>query len=123
MTKKRILIVEDQGITAMDEDRIMRELGYEVTGIVVTGEEAVEEASRDRPDVVLMDIKLAGKMNGQEAAMKIRELYQIPVVFVTAYGNKEQSRSLKTPPPEGLGYIVKPYTADELKGEIERLIG
>ena len=55
--------------------------------------------------------------------MKISELCQIPVVYVTAYGSKEESKSLKTPPPEGIGYIVKPYTVEELEGEIERLIG
>jgi CheY-like chemotaxis protein len=92
MTKKRVLIVEDQGITAMDEQEIMSELGYEVTGIVMTGEDAVQRAGRDRPDVVLMDIMLAGKMDGREAALKIRELYKIPVVYVTAYGDKKASR-------------------------------
>ncbi len=107
----------------MDEQQIMRDLGYEVTGIVMTGEEAVEQAGRDRPDVVLMDIILAGKLDGLETAKKIWELYQIPVVFVTAYGSKELSESLKIPPPEGIGYIVKPYTANELKSEIERLTG
>ncbi len=123
MTKKRILIVEDQGITALDEEQIMRGLGYEVTGIAMTGEEAVEQAGRDRPDVVLMDIMLLGNMDGREAALKIWELYQIPVVYVTAFGSKEESKSLKTPPPEGVGYIVKPYTAKELASEIERLVG
>ena len=68
MTKKRILIVEDQGIIALDEAQIMRDLGYEVTGIAMTGEAAVEQAGRDRPDVVLMDIMLEGKMDGREAA-------------------------------------------------------
>ncbi len=123
MTKKRILIVEDQGITALDEEQIMRGLGYEVTGIAMTGEEAVEQAGRDRPDVVLMDIMLLGNMDGREAALKIWELYQIPVVYVTAFGSKEESKSLKTPPPEGVGYIVKPYAAKELASEIERLVG
>ncbi len=123
MTKKRILIVEDLAITAMDEAQIMRDLGYEVTGIAMSGESAVEQAGRDRPDVVLMDIMLAGKMDGREATVKIRNLYQIPVVYVTAYGDKETSLSLKTPPPEGIGYIVKPFTEEELKREIERLIG
>ncbi len=123
MTKKRILIVEDQGITALDEAQIMRDLGYEVTGIAMTGEAAVKQAGRERPDLVLMDIVLAGEMDGREATEKIWELYQIPVVFVTAYGSKELSKSLKIPLPEGIGYIVKPYTANELKSEIERLTG
>ena len=123
MTKKRVLIVEDQGVTAMDEHEIMRDLGYEVTGIAMTGEGAVEQAGRERPDVVLMDIMLAGKMDGREAALKIWELYQIPVVFVTAYGDQKTSKAGKFTVPEGFGYIVKPYTKEELASEIERLMG
>jgi CheY-like chemotaxis protein len=123
MTKKRVLIVEDQGITAMDEQEIMSELGYKVTGIVMTGEDAVQRAGRDRPDVVLMDIMLAGKMDGREAALKIRELYKIPVVYVTAYGDKKAAKAGQFTVPEGFGYIVKPYTKEELASEIERLMG
>ena len=80
MTKKRILIVEDQGIAAMAEAHIVHDLGYEVTGFAITGEDAVEQAGRDKPDVVLMDIMLAVGMNGIEAASKIRESYQISVI-------------------------------------------
>ena len=123
MTKKRILIVEDQGITALDEAQIMRSLGYEVTGIVMTGDEAVEQAGMDRPDLVLMDIMLADKMDGRAAALKIWELYQIPVVYVTAYGDKKTTEAGKITAPEGFGYIVKPYTKEELESEIKRLIG
>ncbi len=123
MTKKRILIVEDQGIIAIDEAQIMRDLGYEVTGIAMTGEAAVEQAGRDSPDVVLMDIMLVGKMHGREAALKIQELYQIPVVYVTAYGDKKTSKAGNFTAPEGFGYIVKPYTKEELESEIKRLIG
>ena len=122
MTKKRILIVEDQGITALDEAQIMLDLGYEVTGIAMTGDDAVEQAGRDRPDIVLMDIVLAGEMDGREAAMKIRDLYRIPVVYVTAHGDKKTSKSENFTVPEGFGYIVKPYTKKELESETERLV-
>ena len=123
MTKKRILIVEDETITALDEEQIMHNLGYEVTGIAMTGEDAIRQAGDDKPDLVLMDIKLAGKMDGREAALKIQELHQIPVVYVTARVDQEQSKSPKTPPPKGIGYVVKPYTKEELKSAIEKLIG
>lgn len=123
MTKKRILIVEDQGITAIDEAQIMCNLGYEVTGIAITGENAVEQAGMDRPDAILMDIKLAGEMDGTDAALKIRELYQIPVVYVTAHGDKKTSKDRLFNMPEGIGYVVKPYTKEELESEIKRLIG
>ena len=121
MTKKRILIVEDLAITAMDEAQIMRDLGYEVTGIAMTGEEAFEQAGRDKPDVVLMDIILAGKMDGRETALKIWEGYQIPVVFVTAYGDKNTSKAENLTVPGVFGYIVKPFTKYALESEIERL--
>ena len=123
MTKKRILIVEDQGIAAMAEANIVLDLGYEVTGFAISGEDAVEQAGRDRPDVVLMDIMLAVGMNGIEAASKIQESYQIPVIYVTAYGDKKSSKDGSLNVPEGVGYIVKPYTPKELESEITRLIG
>ena len=123
MTKKRILIVEDDPMISLSELQIMENLGYEVTGIALSGEAAVHMAGTDKPDLVLMDIVLFGDMNGREANQKIQESHQIPVVFVTAHGSKEQSKSLKTPPPEGIGYVVKPFSEDELGSEIKRLIG
>ena len=121
--KKRILIVEDDPMISLSEHQIMENLGYEVTGIALSGEAAVHMAGTDKPDLVLMDIMLFGDMNGREANQKIQESHQIPVVFVTAHGSKEQSKSLKTPPPEGIGYVVKPFSKDELGSEIKRLIG
>ncbi len=120
--KKRILIVEDEPITALSEQQMLKNLGYEVTGIALTGEAAVQRVGADKPDLVLMDIILMGDMDGREAALKIWELYQIPVVFVTAYGDKAMSKSGNFTVLEGFGYIVKPFTEEELKSEIERLI-
>ena len=121
--KKRILIVEDEPMTSITQQKIVQNLGYEVTGVALSGEVAVQRAGADKPDLVLMDIKLMGDMDGREATSKIQEMYQIPVVYVTAFGDKETSKSLKTPPPEGIGYIVKPFTEEELESEIKRLIG
>ncbi len=123
MTKKRIMIVEDETITSMSEQQMLENLGYEVTSIALTGEVAVRRAGVDKPDLVLMDIILMGGMDGREATLKIRELYQIPVIYVTAFGDKETSMSLRNAPPEGIGYIVKPFTKKELVTEIKRLIG
>ncbi len=121
--EKRILIVEDETMTSMTEQRMLKNLGYEVTGIALSGEAAVQKVGVDKPDLVLMDIMLMGGMDGREATSKIRELYQIPVIYVTALGDKETSHSLKTAPPEGIGYVVKPFTEAELESEIKRLIG
>ena len=123
MTKKCILIVENETMTSLCEKQMLENLGYVVTGIALSGEVAVQMAGVDKPDLVLMDIVLMGDMDGREATLKIRELYQIPVVYVTAFGDKETSKSLKTAPPEGIGYIVKPFTEGELESEIKRLIG
>ena len=123
MTKKCILIVENETMTSLCEKQMLENLGYVVTGIALSGEVAVQMAGVDKPDLVLMDIVLMGDMDGREATLKIRELYQIPVVYVTAFGDKETSKSLKTVPPEGIGYIVKPFTEGELESEIKRLIG
>ncbi len=123
MRKKRILIVEDQGITALDEAQSVRKMGYDVTGFALTGEDAIQMAASDRPDLILMDIMLAGEMDGREANREIQKLYEVPVVYVTAYGSKEASRAPGFSPPDNIGYIVKPFTNDELQTEIERLIG
>ena len=122
MSRPRILIVEDEPFTALEERSILRGLGYEVVGIASSGDEAVKSAEESRPDLILMDIKLAGKMDGWEATLKIQELHQIPVLYVTAYEDQETSKSLETPSPAGIGYIVKPFTVEELESEVKRLI-
>lgn len=119
MTKKRILVVEDETIIALDEQQILWELGYEPIDFARSGEEAIGRAGRFRPDLVLMDIVLDGQMDGTEAALIIRDRYEIPVMFVTACGIKQNQ---DVSPPEGFGYVVKPYTKQELQSEIERLL-
>ncbi len=121
--KKRIMIVEDEPMTSMSEKQMLENLGYDVTGIALSGEVAVQMAGADKPDFVLMDIILMGGMDGREATLKIQELYQIPVIYVTAFGDKDTSNIQKIPPPEGIGYVVKPFTEEELGSEIKRLIG
>ena len=123
MTKKRVLIVEDQVATSLEEHQILRDLGFEVVGIAFTGEDAIRRARAEKPDLILMDIKLLGDMDGREAAFKIRESYQVPVIYVTGIGDKETSKSRNFTLPEGIGYIVKPFTKKELESEIKRLLG
>ncbi len=79
MTKKRILIVEDDPIISMSEHQIMENLGYEVTGIALSGEAAVQKVGVYKPDLVLMDIILMGDMDGREAALKIRAFLSLCV--------------------------------------------
>ncbi len=114
--KKTILLVEDEGIIALNIKEELENLDYHVPLIVTTGEEAVKQAAKLRPDLVLLDIILKGQMDGIEAASKIMAL-NIPVIYITAHTDENTiKRAIKTP---SSGYIVKPYGENELKNKIE----
>ncbi|AKB43358.1 MULTISPECIES: response regulator [Methanosarcina] len=113
----RILIVEDEHIVAMGIKKMVKSLGYTVTGVASSGEDAISKAESTFPDVVLMDIMLKGNMDGVEAAGEIRERFDVPVVYLTAYSdNKILERAKKTEP---FGYIVKPFDEKDLHSSIE----
>ena len=84
MSRAQILVVEDEKIVALEIVDRLKNIGYKVPESASTGEEAIQKASEVRPDLVLMDIKLKGDMDGIEAAEKIRSRYGIPVVYLTA---------------------------------------
>ncbi len=87
MNNPAILIVEDEAIVSADIASKLRKLGYDIAGSTGTGEEAIEIARRKRPSLVLMDIRLAGAMDGITAADAIRQECQMPVVFLTAHSD------------------------------------
>ena len=117
MVEGRILVVEDEHIVAMGIKKMVKSLGYTVTGVASSGEDAISKAESTFPDVVLMDIMLKGDMDGVEAAGEIRERFDIPVVYLTAYSdNKILERAKKTEP---FGYIVKPFDEKDLHSSIE----
>ena len=117
MTPAKILIVEDERITAESVKCTLEDLGYEVCAIVATGADAIEKATQKRPDLVLMDIVLQGAMDGIEAADRIRTVLGIPVVYATAYADEPFLLRAKVTAP--YGYIIKPFTARELHSNIE----
>ncbi len=117
MASARILVVEDERITAEDLRDILVDLGYSVTAVVSSGAEAIREAERTPPDLVLMDIRIKGDMDGVEAARIIRERFQIPAVYLTAHADQETLERAKLAEP--LGYIVKPFQESELQASIE----
>src|SRR5437764_12001222 len=84
MTQARILVVEDESIVALDIQDSLESLGYDVPATVASGEEAIVQAGVLRPNLVLMDIQLQGRMDGVEAADQIRQRFGIPVVYLTA---------------------------------------
>lgn len=113
----KILIVEDEGIVGMAIQDKLEILGYEVTALVDTGEEAFTQAVATPPDLVLMDINLAGPMDGIEAATQIRARLHTPVIFLTAYADKDTVARVKTIEPHG--YLLKPFEENELRVAIE----
>ena len=117
MKKTRVLIVEDQRIVAEDIKRTLLDMEYDVTSIESSGEDAVNAAQKDNPDLVLMDILLNGEINGIEAADRIRTRSEIPIVYLTAYADEETLQQVKTTEP--FGYIIKPFENKELRTTIE----
>lgn len=112
MEKKRVLIVEDQKVIAIDIKRNIESFGYEVTSIVDSGEEAIINVETQFPDVILMDIMLKGKMDGIEAAGIIKENFSIPIIFITAYSDDSFLKRAKIVEP--YAYLVKPFNKREL---------
>jgi PAS domain S-box-containing protein len=117
MANVRVLVVEDEGIAAELIQGVLRNLGHEVCAVTAYGEEAVEKALGLRPDIILMDIKLRGRMSGFEAAERIRESLDVPVVYLTAFADDETLSRVKMTQP--FGYLQKPFRSRELQLAIE----
>ncbi len=117
MSIRKILIVEDEGIIAEDISDSLISLGYRITGIVYSGEEAIQSVTEFRPDLVLMDVNLQGEIDGITAAEEIRGRFQIPVVYLTAYADENTLRRVNATQP--FGYIVKPFEEKNLHTTIQ----
>ena len=113
----RVLVVEDNVLSAVDLEQKLKMTGYEVPWQVSSGEEAVQVASRDRPDVVLMDIVLSGDIDGIEAARIIHERFRIPVLFLTQTVDSNLLQRAKR--AHAYGYAMKPVEAAELDAGIQ----
>ena len=107
MTQARIAIVDDEVIVGADIERVVASLGYIVVGIAVTGEQALELVLREKPDIVLMDIKLKGDMDGITCAEKIHEQLDIPVIYITAFADQLVLQRAAISDP--YGYVLKPF--------------
>ena len=111
--KAKILIVEDEALIGLDLKKRLTNWGYTVLGHAFLAEKALELIENDPPDLILMDIILQGKMDGIEAADVIRARWGIPVIFTTAYADKERLKRAKLTYP--FGYLIKPYQDREIK--------
>jgi len=117
MSKINILVVEDESIVAKDIQNSLRKLGYNVPTTVSSGEEAIIVAEQNKPDLVMMDIMLKGEINGIEAADQIRQRFDVPVIYLTAYA--DESTLAKAKVTEPYGYIIKPFKEIDLHTTIE----
>ncbi|MBF0564170.1 MAG: response regulator [Nitrospirae bacterium] len=112
MESARIQVVEDEGIIAMDLRSKLETLGYTVTSVVASGEDAIRNAERDKPDLVLMDIVLKGRVDGIAAARDVWYRLNIPVIYLTAYTEEKVLERAKATEP--YGYLLKPCNDKEL---------
>lgn len=115
--KTTVMVVEDESIVALDIESSLIELGYEVVARTGSGKDAVDLARKHRPDIILMDIMLNSKEDGVHAAGQITSQFDIPVVFLTAYSDKQTLDRVKLTEP--FGYITKPYKSIDLSTAIE----
>lgn len=117
MGKLKILIVEDEFLVAADIEESLVQMGYEVQACVASGYAAIEEVERSLPDLILMDIRLKGDMTGIEAAKKILQKNNVPVIYLTANADLGTIEQAKVSLP--YGYITKPYSEKDLRTNIE----
>ncbi|NJA06675.1 EAL domain-containing protein [Methylococcaceae bacterium WWC4] len=117
MQASKILIVEDEGIIAMDIRRQLEGFGYQVVATAFSGGQAITLANQHKPDLVMMDIVLKGEMDGISAAQAIVESLRIPVIFLTAYSDSATLARAKA--TGAYGYLIKPFRPDELHASIE----
>ena len=113
MTGETILIVEDEGLIALHLTELLENAGYRVNGPVFSGEMALRELEKSPlPDLILMDIGLAGSLDGIDTARKVRQGFPVHLIFVTAYTSERMLERMREVAPDGV--IVKPFMDDDL---------
>jgi PAS domain S-box-containing protein/putative nucleotidyltransferase with HDIG domain len=117
MSSPKILVVEDETIVAKDIQSTLEELGYNVPAVVYSGKEAIAKTGETSPDLILMDIMLKGDMDGITAADQIRDRFNIPVIYLTAYANEQILKRARLTSP--FGYMLKPFERREIHAVIE----
>jgi len=115
--RKKILLIEDEVIVGSDIKQVLEYRGYIVSDVISTGEKALKTADKFKPDLALMDIKLAGDMDGIETAKHIRKRYDVPIVYLTALGDEKTFQRARQTEP--FGYIYKPAEEKDLVATVE----
>lgn len=121
MAAKRVLIVEDDLLLSLIEERLIQKLGYEVVAKVGTGKEAIEKAKKLQPDLIIMDIILKGEMDGIQAMEEIRKESNVPVVYLS--GNSDRFNYERAKKTGFIDYLVKPITSQDLKEPLHEALG
>jgi len=119
-TARKILVVDDELWSALDMEWVIRKLGHDVVGPVATAKEALELAGELRPDLLLMDIRLANDSDGIDAAIAARQQFDIPSIFVSAHGDLPTRNRAASANPSG--FIEKPFTPETLANAIARAL-
>ncbi|MDR8393662.1 response regulator [Aliifodinibius sp. S!AR15-10] len=118
-TPKKILIVEDDMLLSLVEERLIEKLGHQVVGKTGTGEEAVEKFMELKPDLILMDIVLKGEMDGIQAMQEIREISDVPVIYLS--GNSDRYNYERAKQTQFTDYLVKPVSSSDLAAPLDRV--
>ncbi|MCW9706950.1 response regulator [Fodinibius salsisoli] len=114
--RAKILIVEDDLLLSMVEERLVNNLGFNVVGKAVTGEEAIQKAADLNPDVIIMDISLKGSMNGIDAMKEIRKTSQVPVIYLS--GSSDENSLEQAKETNYSGFLIKPVTKGDLEAPL-----
>ncbi|HIA37790.1 MAG TPA: response regulator transcription factor [Flavobacteriales bacterium] len=117
MKKANILIVEDENIVAKDIQYTLQKLGYNIIDICSNGEKAITSIRKKKPDLILMDIMLKGKLTGIDTVRQINKETSIPVIYLTAYADKDTLTKAKITQPHG--YIIKPFKEVDIRTAVE----
>lgn len=112
MTKQKIMLVEDEAITALDIKHMLEKNGYEVSAVISTGREAVEKVDEIKPDLILMDIMLMDELDGIQANESIIKKINVPIVYLTA--STDPSTINRADKSKHYGYIIKPVSRKDL---------
>ncbi len=115
--EEKILVIEDESITALEIQTKLEGWGYEVIGLAGSGEEAIQIANEKGTDLILADIVLRGDMDGIDAVERISQRFDVPVIYLTAHADGDTFERAKLTRPSG--YVIKPFDDTELKYSIE----
>lgn len=121
MNPPNILLVEDERIIALEIRLYLQRLGYAVSACLATGEQALESVTTSCPDLVLMDIMLAGELDGIETARRLKRSCDVPVIYCTAYTDSETLQRVRDTEPAAV--LSKPVNMEELREAVGRCLG